>query len=107
MACERTESDACWRIEFLVRSAVSFATSTSRIRDSAAERFSDVAEMLRYVLERRFWTAPRLPRKLVTESIAVSMRSRAAVAFETDVRSKFVCERPRPPSVASRPTCQA
>lgn len=43
LACPRIEVAACCSIEFRVRSPLSKATSTSRIRDSAAARFS--AEM--------------------------------------------------------------
>ena len=61
---------ACCRIEFLVRAAVSWATSTSRIRLLAAVMFSNCTARFRIVEPRRFCTAPRLPRSDETVLIA-------------------------------------
>ena len=70
---------ACCRMLFRVSCAVSNATSTSRIRDSAALRFSLVIARLLIVLPRRFWTAPSEPRSELIVLIAESMFVMAVV----------------------------
>ena len=56
----------CIRTLFFVNSIISFAISTSRIRDSAAVIFSVVTPRLLMVCSRRFWMAPNLPRLVET-----------------------------------------
>ncbi len=59
LAWESMATPACCRIWDLVRLAVSAAKSASRIRERAAEMFSDTFCRLEMVDSNRFWTAPR------------------------------------------------
>ena len=54
--------------------------AASRIRDSAAWRFSEVIPRRLMVCSRRFWMAPRFARLVVTLEIAASRDAMAAVA---------------------------
>ena len=93
LACARTEMAACCRMEFLVNVAVSLAISTSRIRLCAADRFSTCTPMLLIVEDRRFWTAPKEPRRVETESMAVSIAAMAADGLPVEeMLSAFVQE---------------
>src|SRR4051794_36763186 len=64
---------ACWRICARVKLIISEAMSVSRMRDSEAERFSVVTERFEIVRSNRFWKAPRLPRRVETVVIALSI----------------------------------
>ena len=59
-------------IWFLVNEAISRAMSVSRMRDSEADRFSTDTSRFLIVCSRRFWVAPRLPRVVETDEMAVS-----------------------------------
>lgn len=51
-------SPACCRTQYLVMETISDAISKSRIRLSAATRFSRYAADAARLYSRRFWTAP-------------------------------------------------
>src|SRR3954451_11341828 len=70
------------RIWLLVKLTISDAMSVSRIRDSAADRFSTATPRLATVCSRRFWTAPRLDRAVETVAMAASMVAMAESAPE-------------------------
>ena len=71
MAWARIAVPACCRIWVLVKLTISDAR---RVPDADCEalRFSDATEMLATVCSRRFWTAPRLPRMVLTSRSHVS-----------------------------------
>ena len=60
---------------------ISFAISTSRIRDSAAVRFSEEVFKLLIVCSRRFWYAPSLERSDETFESASSITVIATLAL--------------------------
>ena len=60
MACASIAWDAWERMLFFVNSIISFAISTSRIRDSAEDKFSEAVVKLLIVCSKRFCTAPKL-----------------------------------------------
>ena len=66
LACERTAIPAWLRMLLRVMAALSSATSTSRIRELAAEMFSRALARLATVICSRFCTAPRSARALDT-----------------------------------------
>ena len=55
---------------FFVNAIISLAISTSRIRDSAAVKFSAEAPRLLIVCSKRFWIAPSLARCVDTTFVA-------------------------------------
>jgi hypothetical protein len=87
LAWESMATPACCRICDLVRLAVSAAKSASRIRERAAEMFSDTFCRLEMVDSNRFWTAPRPERTASILAMALSMTERAELAPSWVVRS--------------------
>ena len=83
MAWAKTLTPACTRIEFLVRFADSAAMSTSRMRLSAAVRFSTWLAIELEIDSKRFCNAPTEARRLATVLIAVVVVVSAALAFVT------------------------
>src|SRR6186997_1541467 len=73
LACASIAVPDCDRICSRVKFTISDATSTSRIRDSDADRFSWVTPRLAIADSSRFWTAPRFERTDETELMAVSI----------------------------------
>ncbi|MNF88065.1 hypothetical protein D3C84_705500 [compost metagenome] len=69
---------ACCRMFCLVILAVSVAKSASRIRERAADTFSEILDWLRIVESNRFCTAPNSARLLSTAWI---MKSKLAIAI--------------------------
>ena len=83
LACDSTATPACCRICALVSAAVSAAKSASWIRPREAARFSLTVCRLMIVDSKRFWIAPRLPRRPLTAVSAESTRAMAKFALET------------------------
>jgi hypothetical protein len=72
LACDKIEVLACCNIWFLVKLALSVATSTLRIRDSAELRFSILTDKLDKELSRRLLNAPKVARLVFKLPKAVS-----------------------------------
>src|SRR5690606_36131076 len=102
LACANTETPACdstWLRDIL---AVSSATSTSTMRELAAERFRRIVWMLLVATCRRFIALPKLEREVETSSIASSMVSSAESAlsaFAPAMEAESSADRSRPPKL--------
>src|SRR3982750_2246953 len=83
---------ACVRTWLRVIDEVSEATSTSRMREFAAERLSRIVWMLLVATLRRFIAAPNLERAVEVLPIAVSIVDSDARAAEAVVPLIFVVD---------------
>src|SRR5690606_17371905 len=101
LAWASTEMPAFCSTWLRVSSAVSEATSTSRMRDSAAAVFSIATAIERIADSSRFCAAPNWARSEETESIAASIAESAAWAPLTVVMLRP--STPTPAAVASTP----
>src|SRR5690606_1772050 len=121
LACASMATPACCRIWARVRLAVSAAKSASRMRERAAERFSELVLRLAMVDSKRLCTAPSSARNPATwcsaEStvrVALDAASRVAtlmafpvyvsVAFARPLRPSAARSSASPPTMISLPT---